>query len=539
MARRKNESASAILGFIGLFIAYFLLAISPAILTGWVLYKLNDKIPDDLPKDKLNLYAWLTALPIFIGGAWVFARSFGEKAVNLQDQLRTVNPLYLSLLAAIPMLWLYVKEYKVMQALVKLRGEYRSVVTKFIEYLTREIGAGKTVSELPEEVTTLKKKMPVEFLNHFHTVLHGYMLNRYTFSGLNINSTEEKALSTFEQLFTLPEFASKKRAIFKEFITDTNLTLSGQSQGLHIDGFMPLKKEKILFYTESNISELVKDTTFVGTSISLRNIVPLGDLLNPKVFIGKGINNEKLKIMDAGKLILTSHRVAFVGQKISRTFGINEIMGLQEDEDNHLMISRTNKVRNEVFTLDPIKRELFIGLVQFLGSSASIDKIDVQDNNPNKEKTLLDLQDKAAKLSAVMNEYKQEFVAITLLVAGNILCMNEEVKDEDWSRLLSIAKKHTLFVDVSDEELKEILEEAIQMDNDLEEAGKDPDFSEMQFVQNHNEDIIKIALEIACMDKVLTESEEDQIYYWAGILKISDDWVEKLIQTKNIKRTAS
>ena len=249
-------------------------------------------------------------------------------------------------------------------------------------------------------------------------------------------------------------------------------------------------------------------------------------------------------------MVLTSHRVAFVGRKISRTFGINEIMGLQEDDDNHLMISRTNKVRNEVFTLDSIKRELFIGLVQFLGLSSSIDKLDDPNNNSGKvimtapapePESMVQVagisQDKAAKISEMMAEYNQEFVVITLLIAGNILCMSQD-EEMDVAGLLVLAKKHPMFSGLSDADLGAALSASVLMNDELENTDKDPNFGQM-FSDDHKKDIVKMALEVACADKLLSEAEEDQLYYWAGTFDISDDYVKNLIQTKDVKRTAS
>ena len=74
------------------------------------------------------------------------------------------------------------------------------------------------------------------------------------------------------------------------------------------------------FFENCELFESVKDESFSGTSISLQKIISLESLFNPGVYFGKRTIYGSMKQIDAGILVITNQRIAFLGQSVLREF---------------------------------------------------------------------------------------------------------------------------------------------------------------------------------------------------------------------------
>lgn len=164
------------------------------------------------------------------------------------------------------------------------------------------------------------------------------------------------------------------KAYAEEFSTHVNL-LHRIQQGIlpeacADDAGYFLKKDELCFFCEK--TDLYEETTqvaFGGASISLGKVLPLTALLNPRIYIGHRIPYNLMKHIDCGYFIITSKRAVFIGDKITREFSINKILGISVREDA-VQINREGKQRREIFKITALSKDIAAAIIHSLANDS-------------------------------------------------------------------------------------------------------------------------------------------------------------------------
>lgn len=146
-------------------------------------------------------------------------------------------------------------------------------------------------------------------------------------------------------------------------VRQINQIINGKAQGVATPSNYIIKKgESCYFCEKSSLYENVTENAFLGASIKLGEILPLGSILSPRAYIGKRLNYDNLKMVDNGLLVITDKKVVFTGNKITREFLFNKIIGIDIAEDS-IQINRSGKGRKEIFKMDSENTAIALGLI--------------------------------------------------------------------------------------------------------------------------------------------------------------------------------
>jgi len=133
--------------------------------------------------------------------------------------------------------------------------------------------------------------------------------------------------------------------------------------------YLPKRDEECYFFENCDLFENVKDAVYVGTSIKLFDKHSSLESLNPRFYVGKRISWGSMKQIDSGILVITNQRVAFLGQAIVREFLYKKIIGVDIGYDG-IQISRSRKIKKEVFKLGALNKDLAVALITYLTSQS-------------------------------------------------------------------------------------------------------------------------------------------------------------------------
>lgn len=140
--------------------------------------------------------------------------------------------------------------------------------------------------------------------------------------------------------------------------------------------------EECYFFENCELFESVKDERFSGTSISLQKIISLDSLFNPGVYLGKRTAYGSMKQIDAGILIITNQRIAFLGQAVLKEFLYEKVLGINVGYDG-IQISQTMQIGNankEVFKLGALNKDMAVALITFITTKMSDNRKSCFDN---------------------------------------------------------------------------------------------------------------------------------------------------------------
>ena len=133
--------------------------------------------------------------------------------------------------------------------------------------------------------------------------------------------------------------------------------------------YLPKRDEECYFFETCVLFENVKDSVYVGTSIKLWDKHSSLESLNPRFYVGKRISWGSMKQIDSGILVITNQRVAFLGQAIVREFLYKKVLGVDIGYDG-IQISRSRKIKKEVFKLGALNKDLAVALITYLTSQS-------------------------------------------------------------------------------------------------------------------------------------------------------------------------
>jgi hypothetical protein len=361
MARKKkNSDAGGLILIILIVILILVLSYIPTALMGFILWKcLPDG--DKFPKNRKSMLIWGSLAVLALGGltTWGVVTAFktGE-----ENELFKFSALFASwgygLAASIPFV---LKFFSIRKQQTVLQGE----ADDYEEMLLEALSDG-TIDE--KETEALSKilsegNIAAEAVEKIHHDVFINTLYSMAEDGV-VDENEVQALAGLAGTLGISDEFTEYADNFIEQRNTLHLIQQGHLPSASADdaGYILKKNEDCYFCEETELYEEVTETAFVGTSIALGKVIPGGTLFNPRVFGGKRIAYDKMKHVDSGFLIITSKRTVFLGNKITRDFLLNKILGISIADDA-IQINRAGKKKREVFKLTAIGKDTAAAII--------------------------------------------------------------------------------------------------------------------------------------------------------------------------------
>jgi hypothetical protein len=356
---KKNIKGDAGIVIILLFI--LLISFIPAAIATYLYYRSYQKLPATSQKKVILFYAILSCVPLYIAGAImfpvIFSRIFGW---NYEAGISWIICILLLIFVTVPACFAYLYQIR------NVNGMHTYAVSYMEELNT--ILKDKKFDD--EEIEKLKKmaeeyKLSKNYLDPIHQQSFLTALYNSAADDLEINSSEIDFLAKIIKSFNLNKEIIDIGDDFIERIRSIKKIIDGKDQGITTTIFMPQKNERCIMLEDCTLYENVKKGIYTGGSIGLKNVAPFGQLLIPRFYIGTRIDYEKLNNIDNGKIALSTSRIVFIGDSITRSINFDDIIGLDIGKDG-FQINRQGKSKKEVFKMDIHTVKLFIGALFYL-----------------------------------------------------------------------------------------------------------------------------------------------------------------------------
>jgi len=358
MASKKEEVGWFIpLAIILIFATGFI----PAAIATYLYYRSYKTLPDFEGKKRALFSAVISCIPLYITGI-VFLVALYNKFTGNAHAFVDFWEICVPLIALITIpAWLdYLHKIK------KLKGMHEYATSYFTE-LNSILKDKKFDDEEIERLKNLiiKYRISEEYLDVIHRQAFFSALFNCVTNDFEINSSEQELLKKIKDNFNLDQDTIDAADLIIERTKTIKNIIEGREQGIITTVFMPQKNERCIILEDCTLYEDVKKGLYTGGSLGLKNLVPFGKLLNPRFYAGTKINYERFEKIDSGKLALSTKRIVFIGDKITRSINFDDIIGLDTGRDG-FQINRQGKVKKEAFKMDEYTVKLFIGALLYL-----------------------------------------------------------------------------------------------------------------------------------------------------------------------------
>jgi len=350
----KKEKGSWVIPIIIIFI--LLLSMLPAALATYLYYRSYKQLPD-APGKRLSLfYAVISCIPLYIAGAVLFP-IINSKVFGGQYEVGNswLICFLLVFLVALPSWIAYLRQIKKINT---VSGDAESYAEELYEALKNKKLDDKEIEHL--KILLEESKIPADVLSKIHKDAFVSTLLNCATDDFIISPVEKKLLKRIAENMNINQEVLDYADEIIEQAKSTRRIIDGKDKGLMTSEFIPQKNERCIMLEDCTLYESVKKGVYVGTSVGLKEVLPLGHMFSPRFYLGKRIDYDQLEEVDSGKIALTTKRVAFGGGKTTRSFNLNDIIGLDIGPDG-FQISRQGKAKKEVFQMTDESAQMFIG----------------------------------------------------------------------------------------------------------------------------------------------------------------------------------
>jgi uncharacterized tellurite resistance protein B-like protein len=361
MARRKKSDGGpgGMIILAAVVILALLACFGPAILAFYLVNERNKKIPDNISGSGMTkFFSYLIGIPLLISGFLVAGEILGNKApVNNPD---TWYPMLLGLGWTLPLLGIY------LFILSKINEKFNGSLM-YMAKLDEVISDKDLSNSEVDQLEKIKKDFNLgnEVLDQIHKETYIASLYDYLEDDLKIDSKERTLLDQLSNKLGIHNDCIEYANCFESEIREMRDILIGKKEGINCDKFIPKKNERCISLLEVNLFENVKDSVFLGASVSFKKVLPLGDLLSPRIYGGKPIRYSSLKTVDTGYVAITTNRIVFIGNSMTREYKISDIVSFDVGNDG-VQIHRVKKKKKEIYQFSPVNKQIFVSIINIL-----------------------------------------------------------------------------------------------------------------------------------------------------------------------------
>lgn len=333
----------------------------PAALITYLYYKSYIKVPNSEERGTALFYSIVSCVPIYITGSVcvyiLFNKYFGG---SYDYEYLLIICVALIILISIPAWIAYLRKINNIKGMQTYIESYMLELDSILKDKRLDDEEIKKLNEMAN-----KYKLSGEYLKRIHKQGFLSALFNSTTDDFEVNDSELDFLATIIEYFNSDkDMIDLATEVIRNAKSIKNI-IDGKEQGISTTIFMPQKNERCILLKDCTLYENVKRGIYTGGSISLKNIVPFGQLLNPRFYLGTKINYENLKLIDKGKIALSTTRIVFIGESITRAINFDDIIGLDIGSDG-FQINRQGKAKKEVFKLNEFTVVLFTRALLYL-----------------------------------------------------------------------------------------------------------------------------------------------------------------------------